>query len=99
MVLALRPNDLLTPIIKDGALKSAEALIQEQLAMLRDDAIAQMLANSCKPVAGIANQPTDPWGSTVLYQQINATQLTTSTMAALATTPAFRIWSAGPDPG
>ena len=60
VVMALRPNDLLASIIKDGALKSAEALIQEQLAMARDAAIAQMLSTSCTPVAAIANLPIDP---------------------------------------
>ena len=97
VVMALRPNDLLMPIVKDGALKSAEALIQEQLATVRDTAIAQMLATSCTPVAGVANLPTDPWGTTIYYQRVNATQLTAPTAAILANTTAFRIWSAGPD--
>ena len=97
VVMAIRPNDLLMPIVKDGALKSAEALIQEQLATVRDAAIAQMLAASCTPVASIANLPIDPWGTVISYQRVSGIRLTASNSAALATTQAFRIWSSGVD--
>ena len=97
LVLALRPNDLLAPVIRDGAMRSADALVQDQLAVARDTAIAQMLANSCAPVGSVANLPTDPWGTPILYQQVTTTQLTTSSAAALALSSAFRIWSAGED--
>lgn len=61
-------------------MKSAEALIQEQLAMARDAAIAQMLSlRHCTPVAAIANLPIDPWGTAINYQTSNATQLTAPT--------------------
>ena len=97
VVMALRPNDLLMPIIKDGALKSADALTQDVLVTARDTAITQMLANSCTPVAAIVNPPTDPWGATVQYLRVNPTQLTATTAATLANTTAFRIWSMGDD--
>ena len=93
VVMALRPNDLLMPLIRDGALKSAEALIQEQLVTVRDTAIAQMLATACTPVAGIANLPTDPWGTPIYYNKIGTEQLT----ATASSDQAFQIWSAGPD--
>ena len=99
VVMALRPNDLLAPIIKDGALKSAEALIQEQLAAVRDTAISQLLtniSNPCTPVASIVGLPIDPWGTAINYS-IPATiyPLTASTPAA--STVAFSVWSSGPD--
>lgn len=97
VVMALRPNDLLAPIVKDGAFKSADAMAQDQLTTARDTAIAQMLANACMPVAAIANLPTDPWGMAINYQQMSGAQLTALTAAALANTTAFRIWSAGED--
>lgn len=98
VLMVLRPNDLLMPLIKDGALKSAEALIQEQLVTVRDTAIVQMLATACTPVAGIANLPTDPWGTPIHYKGVsNAPKLTASATATLANTTAFQIWSAGPD--
>ena len=97
LVMALRPNDLLMPIIKDGALKSADALTQNALAIARDTAIAQMLASSCTPVAAVANLPADPWGTAINYQRINAAQLTVATAAGLASTTAFRVWSEGED--
>lgn len=94
IVLALRPNDLLQPLIKDGALKSAEALIQEQLLTVRDTAIAYLLGNGCVPAGSVPSLPTDPWGQTVNYGNPSLTQLTATTPAATA---AFRVWSNGPN--
>ncbi len=95
VVVAFRPNDLLTPVIRDGAMRSADALVQDQLAVARDTAIAQMLANSCTPDVSVATLPSDPWGTSLFYQQVSATQLTASSAATLAPLSAFRIWSAG----
>ena len=98
VVMALRPNDLIMPLIKDGAIKSAEALVQEQLQAVRDAAIAQMLGNLCTPVSNPLSTPVvDPWGSAIFYTRINSTQLTAATAATLATTVAFRVWSFGQD--
>ena len=105
VVMVLRPNDLLTPIIKDGALKSPEALIQEQLATVRDTAIAQMLANNCTPVTSPLQSytpPTDPWGSAIVYTRANSVSQLTATTPTPLTTPkstdnAFSITSYGPD--
>ena len=102
VVLAIRPNDLLSPIVKDGALKSAEALIQEQLATVRDVAIAQMLSNACNPVPvstfttnySPSGLPLDPWGSTIVYGNPSGTPLTLTTNGNAV---AFRVWSMGPD--
>ena len=103
VVLVLRPNDLLTPIFKDGALRSAEALIQEQLAMVRDAAIAQLLSNACQPVSpsalatslAPASLPIDPWGMPIKYD--NAATAIPLTASTPASTTAFSIWSFGPD--
>lgn len=97
VVMALRPNDLLMPLIKDGAIKSAEALVQEQLTAVRDAAIAQMLGNSCTPVSPLSTTILDPWGSAISYVRNSSTQLTAPTAATLAATVAFRIWSFGQD--
>lgn len=98
IVLALRPNDLLGPIIKDGSMKSAEALVQEQLVNARDAAIAEMLANNCTPKPSLATSlPSDPWGSTILYAQASSTPMTQANQVSLASTNAFRIWSSGPN--
>ena len=96
VVMTLRPSDLLTPLIKDGAVKSAEALIQEQLLAVRDAAIAQLLGNGCFPVAvaSLTALPVDPWGSTINYGNPNTTQLTATTTATIV---AFRVWSFGHD--
>lgn len=97
IVLVLRPNDLLGPLIKDGALKSAEALIQEQLLTARDAAIA-LLLNGCIPPANVPNLPADPWGRPINYgNPAITTTLTATTPVAPATTRAFQIWSNGPN--
>lgn len=98
IVLVLRPNDLLGPIIRDEALKSAEALVQEQLAIARDFAITEMLASNCTPKPSLnATLPIDLWGSPIQYKLVQAQQMAASNQATLATTPAFQIWSVGPD--
>ncbi|MFT3960436.1 MAG: prepilin-type N-terminal cleavage/methylation domain-containing protein [Propionivibrio sp.] len=105
VVMALRPNDLLMPLIKDEALKSAEALIQEQLATVRDAAIAQMLSNACQPVSLSAfttsllptGLPIDPWGAPINYSNPNTETKLTATTPANLETIAFSIWSFGPD--
>lgn len=96
IVLALRPNDLLQPLIKDGALKSAEAVIQEQLLSAKEIAIAHLLGHGCipVPVAGMPELPVDPWGQTIKYGSPSPLALTNGTPPG---TPAFRVWSNGPN--
>lgn len=94
-VLAIRPNDLLQPLIKDGALKSAEAQVQEGLIAVRDLAIAQLLGNACNLAAmPVATRPIDPWGQAIEYNVVLAGPLTVSTLAG---TTAFQVWSYGPN--
>lgn len=95
IVLAIRPNDLLQPLIKDGALKSAEAQVQEGLIAVRDIAIAQLLGNACNLAAmPAATRPIDPWGQAIEYNIVLSGPLTVSTPAG---TTAFRVWSYGPN--
>lgn len=95
IVLAIRPNDFLQPLIKDGALKSAEAQVQEGLIAVRDLAIAQLLGNSCTTAAmPAATRPIDPWGQTIDYSIVSAVPLAASTAAGVT---AFRVWSYGPN--
>lgn len=95
IVLAIRPNDLLQPLIKDGAIRSAEAQVQEGLIAVRDLAIAQLLGNACNlTVMPAATRPIDPWGQTIDYSIVVAGPLTASTLAG---TTAFRVWSYGPN--
>jgi hypothetical protein len=107
VVLVLKPNDLINPLIKDGSQKSATAKIQENLVTARDSAIAQFLSLTtspaklaCVPAAtgNVPDLPFDPWGTQILYARVLTTQLSTA-----AATPAnlndvaMQIWSAGPD--
>jgi type II secretory pathway pseudopilin PulG len=110
LLLVIRPNDLLNPLIKEGALKSATAKVQEDLTKARDSAIAQFLSLTTTPAkvactpAGTANVPglpIDPWGTPINYVQLSPGGL--ATLSAGSSTPAnlndsaMQIWSSGPD--
>lgn len=98
IVLAIRPNDLLQPLIKDGAIRSAEAQVQEALLAVKGMAVAQLLGNACKPVASLSGTPIDPWGMPVAYSSTaTAITLTPTNPPSPVATPAFRVWSYGPD--
>lgn len=91
VVLVLRPNDLLGPIIKDGAMKSAEALVQEQLAYVRDTAIAETLSTCAPPTT--LTKPIDPWGLPIDYVKVGGTLTASTPPSAIA----FQVWSSGPN--
>jgi prepilin-type N-terminal cleavage/methylation domain-containing protein len=80
VVLSLNPNDLITPLVKDGALKSAESLWVEQVANIRGAIVGYMFSpgntNTCAPPASSTfgyvltenKIPlTDPWGGAITY--------------------------------
>lgn len=100
IVLAIRPNDLLQPLIKDGAIKSAEAKVQEGLITVRDLGIEYFFNTSptpCTPKAiPLAMLPIDAWGSAINYTY-SLSPLTQANAATLASTTAFSIRSFGPD--
>lgn len=78
VVLSLNENDLITPLVKDGALKSAEAQWVEQGSNIKSAVIGYMFApsnaGSCAPpdisafnnLLATNNIPSvDPWGGTI----------------------------------
>jgi prepilin-type N-terminal cleavage/methylation domain-containing protein len=97
--LAMHPNDLLQPLVKDGAIRSAEAQIQEALLAVKGMAVAQLLGNACKPVASLSSTTRiDPWGQPIAYgSTATTTTLTSTTPPNPAATFAFQVWSYGPD--
>ena len=70
IVLALRPDDLLGPLVKDGAISSARAVTQRQLEQIRDEFIAQILATGNIPAAPVA--PNDVWGNALRFGMVAA---------------------------
>ena len=69
VVLWLSPNDLLTPLIKDGSMKSAEAQWVEQTSNIRDSIVDQILSSSTCVVPSAIPTPYNigPWGETIGY--------------------------------
>ena len=56
VALTLNPNDLITPLVKDGALKSAEAQWAEQIAIINNTLIGDMFLRSrCSPLGNQQN--------------------------------------------
>ena len=72
VVLWLSPNDLLTPLIKDGSMKSADAQWVQQIADIQNYIVPQLITNALKPIpvctANIALPPWykfDAWGNSI----------------------------------
>jgi prepilin-type N-terminal cleavage/methylation domain-containing protein len=74
----LNPRDLITPLILDGALQSAQSQWSQQITNINNALIGAMFNNSlCAPPANQAAfnalltangiQPVDPWGGTLTY--------------------------------
>lgn len=103
MVVSLLPNDLLSPLIRDGALKSWQAQLADQIDDIKRAALGVMANNAClTPTAGnIAAVmpsgvlPTDPWGTTYNFTQSNVGPLL-GDYPILPDTEMFRITSNGP---
>ena len=66
VVLWLSPNDLLTPLIKDGSMKSPEAQWAEQYIIIKNWAVDQVLSN-CTVPALPTNLAIGPWGESVTF--------------------------------
>jgi prepilin-type N-terminal cleavage/methylation domain-containing protein len=77
-------KDMLLPLVKDGALKSADAQWVEQIAQINDAIASYMFSNSCAPPTSPLGAQTnfnnvltannislkDPWGGTLTYTQL-----------------------------
>ena len=73
VVLWLSPNDLLTPLIKDGSMKSPEAQWVQQIADIQNYIVPQLITNALKtPPVCTANivlpsrYKYDAWGNSIL---------------------------------
>lgn len=69
ILLAVSPDDVLGPLIKDGAISSARAVTQKQLERLRDELIAEIVSTGNVPAAP-APPPNDVWGNALAYGMI-----------------------------
>jgi prepilin-type N-terminal cleavage/methylation domain-containing protein len=83
VVLLISSNDLIAPIVKDGAFKSAEAEWADQVDKINDALISDMLKPSTLTCAPPSDQAAfnalltannintiDPWGGTLSYTQL-----------------------------
>ena len=91
ILLALSPDDLLGPLVKDGAISSARAQTQKQMELSRDALIAQSVSSGILPPPPLA-VGNDGWGKALVYAQVTA-----SVCGAAAGATAFTIASNGAD--
>ena len=94
VVMVLNPNDLLIPLIKDGALKSAQGQWADQVASIKALLIGTMIS-TCKVPSVATPTPSyaiDPWGNSIKY----TTTLTPSQSLDLSATPAGNTYAATP---
>lgn len=103
LVISILSNDLLSPLIRDGALRSPEGLLEEQFDTVKQAALGQITSNACQ-IPAPANiavvlsggvLPVDPWGISLVFTQSNPGPLTGALPADA--TPMFSITSNGPN--
>ena len=90
IVVAFSPDDLLSPLTRDGAISSARSITQTQLELARDTQIHTAVSTGLVPVAFAAIN--DGWGNPLLY-----TRNTVTVCGAAAGPNAFTLTSLGAD--
>lgn len=90
IVVAFSPDDLLSPLTRDGAINSARSVTQKQMELARDTVIHTAVSTGNVPVALTATN--DGWGNGLLY-----TQNTVAICGAAAGANAFTLTSLGAD--
>jgi hypothetical protein len=100
IVTAIRPDEFISPLSRDGSLKPSVASVTEQLATIRDTAIGRVTATCNIPTLAQLTLPTltttDAWGQPIQYNPSGAGALSTASPQP-AGTIAFKIWSRGPN--
>jgi prepilin-type N-terminal cleavage/methylation domain-containing protein len=92
-MLALTPDMLLSGLIRDGAIRSGQAITQDQLRIARDTAVG-LIFNNDGGIPTTLPTYTDGWGQTLDY---SPHPTFTSVCGASLGTVAFTIRSRGPD--
>ncbi|WP_124704140.1 hypothetical protein [Sulfuriferula multivorans] len=102
IVLALTPNDLLTPLIQGGVLKDSHAVLNDDFEASKTAIISYAISNRSAPASpppayiyplpASWTPPNDPWITPIQYVPLT-TQISTSSPPG----DAFSLRSAGPD--
>lgn len=100
IVLALTPNDLLTPLIQGGVLKDLRAVLNDDFGAIKMAVISDAIVHRSSgppytyplPSSSSWITPTDPWSKTIQYAVIASPISSTSSSGN-----AFSLTSAGPD--
>ena len=95
VVLWLSPNDLLTPLIKDGSMKSAEAQWAEQFNNIKNTIVAEILTSTTCLISLSIPAQNDPWGGNVTF---NPTLPQPITFSASSSSSLYSISVLAPNP-
>ena len=77
----LSPNDLISPLVKDGAMQSATGQWADELNNIKNYVTAQLL--SCQLPSSLPTQyQTDPWGNNTNYARSFTSSIDSSIVAA-----------------
>ena len=90
ILFVLSPDDVLGPLVKDGAISSARAVTQKQLELSRDELVAKSVTAGTVPLTMPAAN--DGCGNGLMYSGNNA-----AVCGAAAAVIGFTISSLGPD--
>jgi prepilin-type N-terminal cleavage/methylation domain-containing protein len=109
MVLSILPNDLITPLAKQGVLKLPKAQLADQFTTIQNAIIGSIVADSsCNtpteqashgfpPSLGLsASDMTDPWGTPIEYHQDSSSiRMSTPNITGAVVNTAFTLTSTG----
>lgn len=99
MILPILPNDLITPLAKQGVLKLPKAQLAEQFTTIQNAIIGAIISDAtCAMPASLlatgltASDIKDPWGVDITYTNITNSNILAS---SIATNNAFTLTSTG----
>jgi prepilin-type N-terminal cleavage/methylation domain-containing protein len=102
IVLAMTPNDLLSPLVQGGVLKDFRAVLKDDFEVIKMAIIANAILNRysspynyplpSSPLPSYWLTPTDPWG-----RQIQYVVITPTISSGTSSGNAFSLTSSGPD--
>jgi len=91
VVMVLNPSDLLTPLMRDGALKSAQGQWADQVTNIKNWVVDYAVQHCIAPPLPMPPiYATGPWGETVTYAPYSS-QLHFATSPTPATTPLYTL--------
>jgi prepilin-type N-terminal cleavage/methylation domain-containing protein len=91
LVIYLRPSDLITPLVRDGSMRSAEGETNFQISIVSDEVVSRYVTTSDSTLPGSVTIRQDGWGKPMVYYSCTSPITISSDPNAIA----YRIISGG----